>query len=173
MSLQLGLSQSEDDVARETCAKLVVLSSATLLSSSSPGPVTFMLPVTVMSSPACAPLRVIEDNNTASGRKELMDAMTMPFEVRDARQMEGVVPGAIVDFVLVITEDGGYATDVRVRTQERGAGPTEGAPAGAAAPRRGALAGARRHRSAGSGFHADRSTAAARRAVGFAARWWR
>jgi protein SCO1/2 len=48
----------------------------------------------------------------------LMDAMTMPFEVRDARQMEGVVPGAIVDFVLVITKDGGYATDVRVRHDE-------------------------------------------------------
>src|SRR5688572_19175774 len=48
----------------------------------------------------------------------LMDAMTMPFEVRDARQLQGVVPGAIVEFVLVITKDAGYATNVRVRRYE-------------------------------------------------------
>jgi protein SCO1/2 len=48
----------------------------------------------------------------------LMDAMTMPFEVRDARQLQGVVPGAMVDFVLVISKDAGYATNVRVRRYE-------------------------------------------------------
>ena len=48
----------------------------------------------------------------------LMDAMTMPFEVRDARQLQGVVPGAIVEFVLVIGKDAGYATNVRVRRYE-------------------------------------------------------
>jgi len=48
----------------------------------------------------------------------LMDAMTMPFEVRDARQLQGVVPGAMVEFVLVISKDAGYATNVRVRRYE-------------------------------------------------------
>src|SRR3979411_1897096 len=32
----------------------------------------------------------------------LMAAMTMPFEVRDAGELEGVEPGAIVDFTLVV-----------------------------------------------------------------------
>ena len=45
----------------------------------------------------------------------LMEAMTMPFEVRDAGLLQGVVPGALVDFVLVITKEAGYATDIRAR----------------------------------------------------------
>jgi protein SCO1 len=48
----------------------------------------------------------------------LMDAMTMPFEVRDVHQLQGVVPGALVDFVLVITKEAGYATDLRARRYE-------------------------------------------------------
>jgi protein SCO1/2 len=48
----------------------------------------------------------------------LMDAMTMPFEVRDARELLGLAPGAIVDFTLVIGEQAGYATNVRIRRYE-------------------------------------------------------
>ena len=48
----------------------------------------------------------------------LMDAMTMPFEVRDARLLDKMGPGALVDFVLVVDKDGGYATDLRTRRYE-------------------------------------------------------
>jgi protein SCO1/2 len=51
----------------------------------------------------------------------LMEAMTMPFEVRDAPQLQGVVPGALVDFVLVITKEAGYATNIRARHYESAA----------------------------------------------------
>jgi protein SCO1/2 len=48
----------------------------------------------------------------------LMDSMTMPFEVRDERLLHGVGPGALVDFVLVIGQEAGYATDLRIRRYE-------------------------------------------------------
>jgi len=48
----------------------------------------------------------------------LMDAMTMPFEVRDAAELRALVPGAIVEFALVVSPTTGYATDIRVRRYE-------------------------------------------------------
>jgi protein SCO1/2 len=48
----------------------------------------------------------------------LMDSMTMPFDVREARELEGVVPGAIVEFTLVVKETGSYATSLRVKKYE-------------------------------------------------------
>ena len=48
----------------------------------------------------------------------LMDSMTMPFEVRDVRLLQGVGPGALVEFVLVVGKEGGYATDLRLRHYE-------------------------------------------------------
>jgi protein SCO1/2 len=48
----------------------------------------------------------------------LMDSMTMPFEVRDARELQPLVPGAVVDFTLVLAESGAYASDIRVRRYE-------------------------------------------------------
>jgi protein SCO1/2 len=45
----------------------------------------------------------------------VMDAMTMPFEVRDARELRELVPGAIVEFTLVMTERTSYATRVVVK----------------------------------------------------------
>jgi protein SCO1/2 len=48
----------------------------------------------------------------------LMDAMTMPFEVRDAAELRALVPGAIVEFALVVSSTAGYATDIRVRRYE-------------------------------------------------------
>jgi protein SCO1/2 len=45
----------------------------------------------------------------------LMSAMIMPFEVRDARDLTPLAPGALVDFTLVVGAQAGYATDIRVR----------------------------------------------------------
>jgi protein SCO1/2 len=45
----------------------------------------------------------------------LMDAMTMPFDVRDAGDLAPLAPGAIVDFTLVLADQGAYATSIRVR----------------------------------------------------------
>ena len=48
----------------------------------------------------------------------LMDSMTMPFEVRDVQLLQDVGPGVLVDFVLVVGKEGGYATDLRLRRYE-------------------------------------------------------
>lgn len=48
----------------------------------------------------------------------LMDAMAMPFEVREARDLRGLVPGAIVEFTLLMDAKAGYATDIKVRRYE-------------------------------------------------------
>jgi protein SCO1/2 len=48
----------------------------------------------------------------------LMPAMTMPFEARNRRDIEGLVPGAIVSFSLVLSKKSGYIEDVRVVRDE-------------------------------------------------------
>jgi protein SCO1 len=48
----------------------------------------------------------------------LMDSMIMPFDVREARDMQGVVPGAIVEFTLVVGEKSAYATKITVLRYE-------------------------------------------------------
>jgi protein SCO1/2 len=48
----------------------------------------------------------------------LMDAMTMPFDVRRPEDLRGVVPGAIVEFTLVVGNDTSFATRVSVRRYE-------------------------------------------------------
>ena len=45
----------------------------------------------------------------------LMEAMTMPFEVRQAGDLRDVVPGAIVEFTLVVGDTTSYARSVVVR----------------------------------------------------------
>ncbi|HET9270752.1 MAG TPA: SCO family protein [Vicinamibacterales bacterium] len=44
----------------------------------------------------------------------VMAAMAMPFDVRNARELEGVVPGAIVSFTLVIAKESSHAEGLRV-----------------------------------------------------------
>ncbi len=44
-----------------------------------------------------------------------MDAMAMPFDVRDAKLLEGVKPGATIDFTLVEDGNSSYAENIRVR----------------------------------------------------------
>lgn len=48
----------------------------------------------------------------------LMDAMAMTFEVKDAVELDRIVPGAIVDFTLTVDDRAGYASHVRVRRYE-------------------------------------------------------
>jgi protein SCO1/2 len=45
----------------------------------------------------------------------LMDSMIMPFDVRDAKEMAGVVPGAVVEFTLVVGDKSAYATKIRIQ----------------------------------------------------------
>ena len=45
----------------------------------------------------------------------LMDAMTMSFEVRQATDLRDIVPGAVVEFTLVVGDSTSYATRVTVR----------------------------------------------------------
>ena len=44
-----------------------------------------------------------------------MDAMTMPFEVRQATDLRDIVPGVVVEFTLVVGDSTSYATRVSVR----------------------------------------------------------
>jgi protein SCO1/2 len=45
----------------------------------------------------------------------LMDSMIMPFDVRDVKEMTGVVPGAVVEFTLVVGEKSAYATKIKIQ----------------------------------------------------------
>jgi protein SCO1 len=45
----------------------------------------------------------------------LMDSMIMPFDVRDAKDLAGVVPGAVVEFTLVVSDKAAYATKIKVQ----------------------------------------------------------
>jgi len=45
----------------------------------------------------------------------LMESMIMPFDVRDAKDLDDVVPGALVEFTLVVGDKAAYATKITVR----------------------------------------------------------
>lgn len=47
-----------------------------------------------------------------------MDAMTMPFDVREAKTLEGIKPGATIDFTVVVEGDSSYAENIRVHPYE-------------------------------------------------------
>jgi protein SCO1/2 len=47
-----------------------------------------------------------------------MDAMVMPFEVRDGKMLDGLEPGTIIDFSYVVDGDSSYAENVRVHRYE-------------------------------------------------------
>ena len=44
----------------------------------------------------------------------LMESMIMPFDVRDATDLSGMAPGAIVEFTLVVGDKAAYATKINV-----------------------------------------------------------
>jgi protein SCO1 len=47
-----------------------------------------------------------------------MDAMTMPFDVHDAKELDGLAPGMIVAFTLVVEPSASYVEHIQVRTYE-------------------------------------------------------
>jgi protein SCO1/2 len=47
-----------------------------------------------------------------------MDAMVMPFRVREQKMLEGLEPGMLVDFTLVVSEDDAYAENIQIRHYE-------------------------------------------------------
>jgi protein SCO1 len=47
-----------------------------------------------------------------------MDAMTMPFDVRDAKALDGIRPGVDIDFTLVVNGDSSFAENIRVHVYE-------------------------------------------------------
>ncbi len=48
----------------------------------------------------------------------LMDAMTMPFDVHETKELEGLTPGTMVDFTLVVEGASSYAEHIHVRAYE-------------------------------------------------------
>ncbi len=55
--------------------------------------------------------RVVVSHDSVPG---VMPAMTMPFDVRDRKELDGVVPGAVVRFTLVLGRESAYAERVTV-----------------------------------------------------------
>lgn len=47
-----------------------------------------------------------------------MDAMTMPFDVRTAKELDGLLPGMTVEFTLVVEPETSYAENVTIRKYE-------------------------------------------------------
>ena len=48
----------------------------------------------------------------------LMDSMIMPFDVREAKDLTGVVAGAVVEFTLVVGDTAAYATKIKVQSYQ-------------------------------------------------------
>lgn len=47
-----------------------------------------------------------------------MDAMTMPFDVRDVNLLDGLKPGTTIDFTLVVNGDSSYAENIRIHAYQ-------------------------------------------------------
>jgi protein SCO1 len=47
-----------------------------------------------------------------------MEAMTMPFNVRESKELHGLSTGAMVDFTLIVDQGSSYATAIHVRNYE-------------------------------------------------------
>jgi len=45
-----------------------------------------------------------------------MGAMAMPFKVRDTKLLDGLAPGALVDFTLVVNKEESYAENLKIRS---------------------------------------------------------
>lgn len=43
-----------------------------------------------------------------------MEAMSMPFDVRETKELDGLVPGSLVEFVIVVDDHTSYAEHVRI-----------------------------------------------------------
>jgi protein SCO1/2 len=62
--------------------------------------------------------------------KGFMPAMTMPYEVKDQRLLDGLAPGDLIKATLVVLDNGAYLSDIT----KTGQAPIEKPPAAAAAP---------------------------------------
>jgi protein SCO1 len=62
--------------------------------------------------------------------KGFMPAMTMPYDVRDAKALDGLVPGDLISATLVVLTNGAYLTDIK----KTGTAPLEQKPPEAPAP---------------------------------------
>jgi protein SCO1 len=47
-----------------------------------------------------------------------MEAMTMPYSVRDAKELAGLKPGTMIDFTLVVQKDSSYAEAIHVHSYQ-------------------------------------------------------
>jgi protein SCO1 len=47
-----------------------------------------------------------------------MEAMTMPYSVRDSKELDGLEPGTIIDFTLVIERDSSHAEGIRIHSYQ-------------------------------------------------------
>jgi protein SCO1/2 len=47
-----------------------------------------------------------------------MDAMVMPYSVRDAKELEGLAPGLMIEFTLVVGQESAYAEKIHVRAYQ-------------------------------------------------------
>lgn len=63
-------------------------------------------------------VRVDRSRNTFSASIQaipgFMSAMTMPFEVREEKELDGLTPGATVEFVLVVNRNSSHAERIRI-----------------------------------------------------------
>src|SRR6266567_7645086 len=55
---------------------------------------------------------------SASAIPGFMEAMTMPYSVRDAKELDGLKPGTMIDFTLVVEKDSSYAEAIRVHSYQ-------------------------------------------------------
>jgi protein SCO1/2 len=49
---------------------------------------------------------------------DYMEAMTMPFDVREAKMLDGITPGETIDFTVVAEGDSSYAENIRIHPYE-------------------------------------------------------
>ena len=47
-----------------------------------------------------------------------MEAMTMPYSVRDAKELDGLKPGTMIDFTLVVEKDTSYADAIHIHSYQ-------------------------------------------------------
>jgi protein SCO1 len=55
---------------------------------------------------------------SASAIAGFMEAMTMPYSVRDAKELDGLKPGTLIDFTLVVEKDSSYAEAIHIHSYQ-------------------------------------------------------
>jgi protein SCO1/2 len=102
------------------------LALASAACSKSSGQRTFTLQGQVLSLEPARKMVVVKHEEI----KDFMPAMTMPYEVRDGRSLDGLVPGDLINATLVVFANGAHLTKI----DKVGAAPLEQPPAEAPNP---------------------------------------